>query len=120
MSQIASTEIVYLWLILDPSEHSGAALVGLQSWRELALMLFLAWTLADMAVALELDKLLIEAKGHHDWLITHRRQLHQWPELMFEEHNTSQYIRGRLDELGIAYKCVPPQRLLPCDGLPAV
>jgi len=33
-----------------------------------------------------------------------RRYLHQYPELQFEEHNTSAYIRSKLDELGIPFK----------------
>ena len=52
----------------------------------------------------DLDKLLTEAKGQQDWLTTIRRHLHQWPELMYEEHNTSAYIRRQLDDLGVPYK----------------
>ena len=33
-----------------------------------------------------------------------RRELHQWPELMYQEHNTSSFLRGVLDDLKIAYK----------------
>ena len=33
-----------------------------------------------------------------------RRHLHQHPELSFVEHETSRYIRGLLDQWGIAYK----------------
>lgn len=40
----------------------------------------------------------------HDWLVTHRRALHQTPELAYQEHATSAYLQARLDELGIAYQ----------------
>jgi len=37
-------------------------------------------------------------------LIGIRRHLHQFPEVSFEEHNTSEYIRNILDDWGIEYK----------------
>ncbi|MCK5134328.1 MAG: amidohydrolase [Bacteroidales bacterium] len=55
----------------------------------------------------------MQSKGHIEALLTDqmldeliriRRHLHQFPEPSFEEHNTSAYIRGILDEWGIAYK----------------
>lgn len=39
-----------------------------------------------------------------DWLTTIRRQIHENPELRFEEYNTSALIRSELDKLGISYK----------------
>eukprot|EP00891_Asterochloris_glomerata_P003084 jgi/Astpho2/3084/e_gw1.00051.95.1_t len=51
-----------------------------------------------------LGKLLIEARAQKDWVLSIQRQLHQWPELMYEVHNTSATIRKHLDELGINYK----------------
>ncbi|KAK9829138.1 hypothetical protein WJX72_004097 [[Myrmecia] bisecta] len=38
------------------------------------------------------------------WMVNIRRELHQWPELIYEEHNTSAAIRRVLDELDIPYK----------------
>jgi amidohydrolase len=39
-----------------------------------------------------------------DKIISHRRYIHQYPELSFEEHNTSAYIISQLKELGILYR----------------
>lgn len=67
----------------------------------------MAWASLRVVDGLDSGKLLADAKGQQDWLTTHRRHLHQWPELMFEEYNTSKYIRDRLDELGITYRFGP-------------
>ncbi|XP_065857060.1 IAA-amino acid hydrolase ILR1-like 3 [Euphorbia lathyris] len=39
-----------------------------------------------------------------DWLKKTRRRLHEYPELGFQEYNTSQVIRSELDSLGIEYR----------------
>lgn len=38
------------------------------------------------------------------WLTTVRRELHQIPELMYQEHKTSATIRQHLDDMGVYYK----------------
>ncbi|XP_062119944.1 IAA-amino acid hydrolase ILR1-like 5 [Humulus lupulus] len=43
------------------------------------------------------------AKREKDWLVSIRRQIHENPELKFEEHNTSALIRRELDKLGVSY-----------------
>ena len=69
--------------------------------------MLLTYELALAAEGLDLAQLLTEAKGQQEWLITHRRHLHQWPELLFEEQNTSAYIRKQLEELAVPYKYAP-------------
>lgn len=38
------------------------------------------------------------------WMRDIRRDLHQYPELSFNEHRTSSYIQDKLTELGVAYR----------------
>ena len=40
------------------------------------------------------------------WIIDVRRELHQIPELLYNETATSAALRRHLDALGIQYKCV--------------
>ena len=40
----------------------------------------------------------------HEWMVRLRRDLHQHPELSFQEFATSARIRAALDELGIEYE----------------
>ena len=44
------------------------------------------------------------AKEMHDEIIKWRRELHQIPEIGFELEKTSQYLKKRLEEMGISYK----------------
>jgi len=39
-----------------------------------------------------------------EWIVQLRRQLHRFPEVMYEEVRTSELVRRTLDELGIAYQ----------------
>lgn len=51
-----------------------------------------------------LSHFLDRAAGIQDWLVGTRRELHSFPELLFEEHNTSATIRRHLDQLNIPYQ----------------
>lgn len=51
-----------------------------------------------------LSGLLDRAAALEPWLVSTRRTLHQFPELYWQEANTSAYIRRTLDDLGIPYK----------------
>lgn len=71
------------------------------------LLAMTALLLACGAVAApELSSFLQRAGEIEDWLISTRRTLHRFPELLFTENKTSAAIRQHLDDLGISYKCV--------------
>ena len=66
----------------------------------LCLVLFGASSVQSTSISGLLDA----AQAIQPWLVATRRELHQWPELLFELQNTSKYIRSQLDELKIPYK----------------
>lgn len=45
-----------------------------------------------------------EALEIQDWIVKLRRQMHRFPEVMYQEVRTSQLVRETLDQLGIAYQ----------------
>ena len=45
-----------------------------------------------------------ESKSISDWIVKIRRELHEHPELMYEEFRTSELIRRELDKLDIQYR----------------
>ena len=53
---------------------------------------------------MEYHKIKDESKSISDWIINIRRELHEHPELMYEEFKTSELIRRELDKLDIPYK----------------
>ncbi len=65
--------------------------------RLLALLAACAWCASA-------NELLSQSLELQPWLVSTRREFHQFPELMFQEFNTSQRIRSILDELSISYK----------------
>lgn len=48
-------------------------------------------------------ELLSAAQHDKPWLVSIRRQIHENPELKFQEYNTSALVRQELDKLGISY-----------------
>src|SRR5690606_12885915 len=55
-------------------------------------------------MALEPQQVLAEARSIAAWICQIRRELHQFPELMYEEVRTSALVRRTLDALGITYR----------------
>jgi metal-dependent amidase/aminoacylase/carboxypeptidase family protein len=58
---------------------------------------------ALLAVPNSADLLELRSAAHQiaPWLVKTRREFHQFPELMFEEHKTSEHIRSLLKEMDV-------------------
>ncbi|KAF9600904.1 hypothetical protein IFM89_013811 [Coptis chinensis] len=74
----------------------------------LTLLLILIFTVSSNAFHEQFSEnysvqLMNTAKEDKEWLVSIRRQIHEYPELKFEEFNTSALIRRELDKLGISY-----------------
>lgn len=73
------------------------------SYRTLASVILLA-AIAGGSVALDVSILKQDAAECQPWLVETRRALHSKPELMYEEYETSEYIREALDKMNIKYR----------------
>ena len=73
------------------------------SHRTLASVILLA-AIAGGSVALDVSVLKQDAAECQSWLVETRRALHSKPELMYEEYETSEYIRKALDKMNIKYR----------------
>lgn len=52
------------------------------------------------------EKIRSLAADIHDEVVAHRRRLHAYPELSFQEHQTAAYVKAELDKLAIKWKPV--------------
>ncbi|RZC78569.1 hypothetical protein C5167_002804 [Papaver somniferum] len=73
----------------------------------LIIMLQQSWAITTESSEIKiLSQTLLETAREPEffnWMKTIRRKIHQYPELAFEEHKTSELIRSELDSLGITY-----------------
>ncbi|CAN0857864.1 IAA-amino acid hydrolase ILR1-like 3 [Linum grandiflorum] len=82
-------------------ENGSIAL--LQTGWHYCLLVFICLPLAVQSDEVLGNEILSLAQQHKDWLVSIRRQIHENPELRFQEHNTSSLIRRELDALGVHY-----------------
>ena len=54
--------------------------------------------------ALSVDNIKQDAAAYQPWLIETRRALHAQPELMYQELETSKFIRNTLDNMKVQYR----------------
>ena len=60
--------------------------------------------LSESCAALDAGTLKQYAADCQPWLVNIRRTLHSKPELMYEEYETSEYIRKALDKMNINHR----------------
>ena len=53
---------------------------------------------------MDTSKIILEAKNIESWIIEKRRTIHQHPELMYEEFETSKLVQETLSDLNIEYE----------------
>ena len=61
-------------------------------------------TLATLVHVHAYSEFTSEAASLQPWLVDTRRHLHQYPELIYQEFETSKIIRKALDDLGVKYR----------------
>ena len=61
-------------------------------------------TVAAGCHALVVDDIKQDAAAYQPWLVETRRALHAQPELMYQELETSKYIRKALDKMKVQYR----------------
>ena len=52
---------------------------------------------------MDAEQILSNAKAIQPWIVGLRRKLHQHPELMYEEYETSKLVQLTLDELSLIH-----------------
>ncbi|CAK7356809.1 unnamed protein product [Dovyalis caffra] len=81
--------------------------MSLFNWVSLVLFLYLSRPILSLKGSSDISaRFLSYAKKEElfDWMVGVRRKIHEYPELGYEEFETSKLIRAELDKMGIEYK----------------